>query len=205
MGCGVLMAMYAGSDPLWTRLSGRLSIWLSRDPIEESGGINLYGYVDNAPNNYFDELGLEESAITYNSGNPKVQSAKAFPATPGRFTVAGEGSLKGPLDTDGRSLVSPKVMGEALKREYHWDGKTPVDFKQCLSGYAPPGQKSFAEQFRDLWGVETTGINGYHQYLPKVGFKGIISVGERIIGSSGQGTASGPVISNPGTVVFPAK
>jgi len=35
--------------------SGR---WLSRDPIEELGGLNLYGYVGNRPTNSIDPLGL---------------------------------------------------------------------------------------------------------------------------------------------------
>ena len=33
--------------------------WLSRDPIGEEGGINLYGYVGNNPVNWVDPLGLE--------------------------------------------------------------------------------------------------------------------------------------------------
>lgn len=37
--------------------SGR-GFWLSRDPIEERGGINLYGYVGNDPINWIDALGL---------------------------------------------------------------------------------------------------------------------------------------------------
>jgi RHS repeat-associated protein len=32
--------------------------WLSRDPIEEDGGINLYGYVGGNPVNLIDPLGL---------------------------------------------------------------------------------------------------------------------------------------------------
>ena len=33
--------------------------WLSRDPIEEDGGLNLYGYVLNDPINMVDPLGLD--------------------------------------------------------------------------------------------------------------------------------------------------
>jgi uncharacterized protein RhaS with RHS repeats len=33
-------------------------MWLSRDPIAENGGINLYAYVGNDPVNYWDPLGL---------------------------------------------------------------------------------------------------------------------------------------------------
>ena len=32
--------------------------WASRDPIEESGGVNLYGFVGNAPISLVDHLGL---------------------------------------------------------------------------------------------------------------------------------------------------
>jgi len=34
-------------------------LWLSRDPIAERGGLNLYGYVGNNPINSWDPLGLE--------------------------------------------------------------------------------------------------------------------------------------------------
>lgn len=36
--------------------------WLNRDPIEESGGKNIYGFVDNNPQNNIDELGLISSS-----------------------------------------------------------------------------------------------------------------------------------------------
>jgi len=32
--------------------------WLNRDPIEESGGLNLYGFVGNSPGDEFDYMGL---------------------------------------------------------------------------------------------------------------------------------------------------
>ncbi len=35
-----------------------LGRWINRDPIGESGGLNLYGYVDDSPNKEFDSLGL---------------------------------------------------------------------------------------------------------------------------------------------------
>lgn len=38
--------------------TSNLGRWTSRDPIEENGGLNLYGYVDNNPLNGADPLGL---------------------------------------------------------------------------------------------------------------------------------------------------
>ena len=41
-----------------------LGRWLNRDPIGETGGLNLYGYVGNDPVNYRDPLGLIEDSAT---------------------------------------------------------------------------------------------------------------------------------------------
>jgi RHS repeat-associated protein len=39
--------------------------WLSRDPIEETGGLNLYGYVGNNPINAIDPIGLSDRVLQY--------------------------------------------------------------------------------------------------------------------------------------------
>jgi RHS repeat-associated protein len=49
---GALLTHYRVYDPALGR-------WLSRDPIEEDGGINLYGYVGGNFVNAVDPLGLE--------------------------------------------------------------------------------------------------------------------------------------------------
>ncbi len=43
--------------------SPALGRWLSRDPIEEKGGLNLYGFVNNDPVNKWDLLGLQAEFI----------------------------------------------------------------------------------------------------------------------------------------------
>jgi RHS repeat-associated protein len=43
---------------LYRGYNSALGRWISRDPIEENGGINLYRYVENDPGNALDPLGL---------------------------------------------------------------------------------------------------------------------------------------------------
>ena len=45
-----------------------LGRWISRDPIEEQGGFNLYAFVNNDPVNKFDILGLKCKPKTYPNG-----------------------------------------------------------------------------------------------------------------------------------------
>ncbi len=55
--------------------SPRLGRWLSRDPIGESGGLNLYGMLGNNAVNSWDELGLFWSVVR-NSSYPWAQTVK---------------------------------------------------------------------------------------------------------------------------------
>ena len=55
--------------------------WLSRDPIEEAGGINLYGYVGGNPVNLRDPLGLISTLDL--CGNPEnVEACEAAGVLP---------------------------------------------------------------------------------------------------------------------------
>lgn len=53
---GLHLALYRGYDAMMGR-------WLSRDPIGEEGGLNLYGYVGNDPVNGIDPLGLDRWVV----------------------------------------------------------------------------------------------------------------------------------------------
>jgi RHS repeat-associated protein len=51
---GLILTRFRAYDP-------RIGRWLSRDPIQERGGMNLYGYVGGDPVNGWDPLGLVDS------------------------------------------------------------------------------------------------------------------------------------------------
>ncbi len=55
---GLVLAPYRAYSP-------ELGRWISRDPIEEDGGINLYGYVGNGPLQAVDPLGLVAFALPH--------------------------------------------------------------------------------------------------------------------------------------------
>jgi len=50
---GLNLTMFRGYDP-------NLGRWISRDPLGERGGTNLYGYVRNSPIGRIDRMGLQE-------------------------------------------------------------------------------------------------------------------------------------------------
>lgn len=68
-------------------LVAELRRWLSRDPIAEIGGLNLYEYVGNDPLNRFDSLGLEAEII--------VQRPLGNSAGPSTVTITENGRLVG--------------------------------------------------------------------------------------------------------------
>jgi RHS repeat-associated protein len=58
---GLELALYRGYD-------AELGRWISEDPIEEEGGLNLYGYVYNSPLMWIDLLGLSGWLTVHSSG-----------------------------------------------------------------------------------------------------------------------------------------
>lgn len=65
---GLNLTLYRAYNPQ----TGR---WLSRDPIGENGGLNVYGYVGNDPVGYIDPLGLDREVIFW---SPLPQLASMF-------------------------------------------------------------------------------------------------------------------------------
>jgi RHS repeat-associated protein len=61
--------------------------WLSRDPLEERGGVNLYGFVGNNPNKWVDYLGLRECDFILAMGHGTLRGPNNEPREPADGTI----------------------------------------------------------------------------------------------------------------------
>jgi RHS repeat-associated protein len=72
---GMYYYLYRFYDP-------NLQRWLSRDPIEEQGGLNLYVFVNNDPEDYFDAFGQQSNSPTPQPSTSKPPGVPPDPANP---------------------------------------------------------------------------------------------------------------------------
>ena len=87
-GSGLWLTLYRAYDP-------DLGRWLSRDPIEEDGGLNLYGYVGSNPVNKIDPYGEYAAVLPwFAGGGAGVAAAVAAAASAAAAAaVVGAGAL----------------------------------------------------------------------------------------------------------------
>jgi RHS repeat-associated protein len=171
---GLSLYLYRAYDP-------NLQRWLSRDPIGERGGANLYGFVGNSPQNYLDPLGLDFNVITapisisvpccaekdkvtiglivrgkYSEGhNPGVMAQHAD------ATLA-DGSLVGFFGTGGglsgfgmKGVVADKAWFDANRPYYNnadLAKKHGVVSTYCTLKVCPDAAKKFADAWNNMGG-----------------------------------------------------
>ena len=94
-------------------------MWLSRDPIAENGGINLYAYAANNPINFYDILGLSPGAGL----NFASERYSDLTVSLGDFDGAKAG-----LDKAERIIDKEAKMGDELAKR-----KKPGFWKRCAN------------------------------------------------------------------------
>lgn len=111
-----------------------LGRWISRDPIAEDGGINLYAYVGNHTLVAIDPLGREGINL-YPPKDPNEMNdyGDAMVAVPGQFTIAGHGYPSYMVGTDGKAYTAEAMAAATAKHKDYKPGK-PVSLAGCNLG-----------------------------------------------------------------------
>ena len=88
--------------------------WLSRDPIGEDGGLNLYGYVLNSPVLKYDPLGLQGDGFTGDQ-NLAAQTVGRMGAEEAQLTLRSLESESGPIPEMMKKLCKDRIKKLATK------------------------------------------------------------------------------------------
>ncbi len=149
---GLNLALYRAYD----FLTGR---WLSRDPIAENGGINLYGYVRNNPIVAMDPLGLWDINLLPPS-DPYHDAGDRTPLSPDILTVGGHGGPSSMLDSN-RNQLSPDALAKLIKCNPKYNPTKPVRLEVCQSGHQlSPGAVPYGQQLANVLGSEVLAPTG---------------------------------------------
>jgi RHS repeat-associated protein len=148
---GLILAPYRGYDPA----TGR---WLSRDPIEEEGGVNLYGYVENRPVSFFDSLGFEPAVNLLDKVKDKELSEFAAkhikPVENGALTLIAH-STNDSYYKDGRPIPTQDVA-DLVKKCPEYKPGMPIISISC-DGMAGGAKSPAAQLSQLLGGTEVSG------------------------------------------------
>jgi RHS repeat-associated protein len=120
----------------------KLGRWLSRDPIGEEGGINLYGYVLNNPVSLWDALGLDPNLNLFTPGTYIYNNAQNIKPNGTAYIVTGHGTSANVFGPDSKT-ISPDQLAEKIKSDPKYKPGTPVTLLTCNSGNGsnPYGQQ----------------------------------------------------------------
>lgn len=142
-----------------------LGRWISRDPIGEEGGINLYGYVGNNPINAIDPLGLVNLYLM--GGSSQQGRAAAGFNPPGYYSVAAHGNpsqvadqrfqkpdANGNYDPKDAPRLTPKELADLIRSQPDYKPGQPVFLVACSTGKG--GDKSFAQKLANELGADVT-------------------------------------------------
>jgi uncharacterized protein RhaS with RHS repeats len=169
-------------------LDATLGVRFSRDPIEEEGGINLYGYVANNPINYWDPFGLQVNQNLFNPSEPIHKSANKVPSS-GNYKVGGHGNPNTVVDGKGNP-ISPKDLANQIKNDPNYKPGTPVDLLSCNTG---KGKNPYGEQLAKELKAPVNAPDNYVWYYPN---------GNTVVApGKGGNLKNGPDLGNTGTMV----
>jgi hypothetical protein len=129
--------------------------WISRDPIAEDGGINLYAYVGNRVMVAFDPLGLLDKNY-FGSKDPIHDTANGVPTVPDESRLAGHGTPDGALKPGAdpnsygpEDIIPPEELGGTIKDLPQSKQGKPARLMMCDLGKNP----DYLQKVADAAGV----------------------------------------------------
>jgi len=147
---GLFFAPYRAYDP-------ELGRWISRDPLEEVGGINLYQYVSNNPVNAVDPSGLVDINKLNNPDDAGLRTAYDRVNPSDVITYANHGS-------DFLKEDYQKLLDEIKNLDKYKKSKIPIRLYICNAPDDPEVAKR-AKQLADDLGRDVEIPNGYLNYI----------------------------------------
>jgi len=178
---GLYLATHRAYDPALGR-------WLSRDPIGEQGGINLYGYVGGNPLTFMDPLGLWTISVgfsVYIGGGGWGVSGSAGIVADGNGNAGFYGSAAGGPTAGGGAVVSAGGANSTAPIITDLSG-------QGAGGTVAVGADGGVAQFDWSTGTATSNGQTYNSYGGQLG-----------LGVRG-GASSGPSVTGIICMVGPA-
>jgi uncharacterized protein RhaS with RHS repeats len=154
------LAPYRGYDP-------RLGRWLSRDPIEEEGGINLYGYVGNGAIEWIDPTGLDPAVNLFDPKNdPDLfkfsKTLQPVEKDAGSLLGQSKSALTLCAHADRESFyengrrIKIKDVAEKIKNSAYYKSGMPVLAISC-EGFGSGPNSPVAQLSKELNGAEVIG------------------------------------------------
>lgn len=127
--------------------------WISRDPIGENGGWNLYAYCDNNPINRIDFLGLDASLNTFAAESKLHDRAQKTYADEHVWVVVGHGIFDkngipyaiGDKTTYSPAELAQKILDDPafLKGNYH-----TIELQACRTSRKDADGVSYVDRFK---------------------------------------------------------
>lgn len=156
--------------------------WLSQDPIGESGGVNLYGYVANNPIDLVDPYGLLSTGSLSSSGAAalaEIEAVQAGYGTAAKMMAARQAAAAAAARAaaDSSATNCEDCIKECDKYKDH------ISWKACVVGcarkyppthpdYKPPeggpkkgkknGRSGWLDENGDVWWVDDTHYNPHY-------------------------------------------
>jgi RHS repeat-associated protein len=132
--------------------------WPNQDPIQEAGGLNLYGFVGNNPVSIVDLLGLYLHQNLFPINDPLRKNSDKIPFSNTCYSLGGHGDPDRIYGPDGNP-ISVKHLADDIRNDKRYNPNELVRLISCNTGCG--GSGSFAQQLSNELHAPVSAPNNY--------------------------------------------